>query len=241
MKLRRQLIAALFFSIGGCIMPALAQETESEEDGWSLTLGMDAVSGYWWQGLKLADASVQPSASFDYVKGDWGLSLGAWGSKSLSSPHYDELDLSAGITWKQFGLTLTDYFDFSYNLFPYNEGHSLDVGMTYTVSEALPLTLSWNGLVLGNRYGDDIPMYIQLAYDFSIWEIDMNVVAGGVPMKSEYYGTEQADFVNLGVMAGHEFDLGTFTLPVSVQYNYNPSQDDHFFGAGVGFYFSTDL
>lgn len=240
MKTDKLLLAILAMSFGGFANPLQAQEADSD-GGWSLTVGTDVVSGYWWQGLKLADASLQPSVSLDYEKGDFSLSFGAWGSKSLMSPHYNELDLSVGATWKQFGLTLTDYYDFSYGYFPYNEGHSLDVGLTYTVSEALPLTLSCNGLVLGNRYGDDLPLYIQLAYDFSIWEIDLGVVAGGVPMKSEYYETDQADFVNLGISAGHEFEFGSCTLPVSVQYNYNPSHDEHFFGGGIGFYFSTGL
>ncbi len=225
----------------GAVMPA--QMNAQESDGnWSLNAGLDAVSGYWWRGLHSADLSVQPTVSFDYEKEDWALSLGLWGTKSLSGDRYDEIDLFAEASWRNFTLSLTDYYDCS-DLFPYNLGHSLDVGLSYTVSEKFPLTLSWYSIVLGTTYEDvtDVPSYLELSYPFSISVVDFNATVGFVPMESYYYCTEKAEFNQLGLSAGHEFELGSFTLPVSVQYNYNPALDDHFCGVSVGCYFSTGL
>lgn len=237
----KELMNPLFLLVLGLVCATSQLRAEDGEEGWSLSVGVDAVSGYWWQGMKLADASLQPSVSFDYARGEVGLSMGAWASKSVSGDQYDELDLMVEATWRRFTFSVIDYYDFSQSFAPYNEGHSLDVGLSYTFSESLPLTLSAHALVLGNRYGDDVPTYVELSYPFSIWELDFNAVAGAVPMKSNYYDTSGINFVNLGLSAGHEFEVGSFVFPLTVQYNYNPEAGEHFFGAGIGCYFSVGL
>lgn len=220
---------------GGVMMLTPLHAQEAGE--WSVGAGADFVSGYWWRGFNLADGSVQPSVSVDYEKGDWSLSFGLWATQSLWGDTYKELDLSVEASWKGFTLSVTDYYDCE-TFAPFNVGHALDVGLSYTLSESIPLTLSWYSIVLGNKADDNLPSYVELSYPFSLSVIDFTAMVGFVPMDSYYYETEHADVTNLGLSAGHEFQLGDWaTLPVSVQYNYNPVLDDHFFGGGVGIYF----
>ena len=62
---------------------SIAPLSAQERGQWSLSVGADAVSHYLWRGMELGGPSLQPSAYFDYAQGDWAVSLGMWGTKSL--------------------------------------------------------------------------------------------------------------------------------------------------------------
>lgn len=203
---------------------------------WSMTVGADAVSSYLWRGLNLAGLSIQPSAYFDYEKGDWAVSMGVWGSQTLLNNEYNELDLSVEATWRNLTVSLFDYGD-DY-LVPWQEGHYLDLGLSFTLSEEVPVTFSWSSVL--NQPA--LPSYFEVAYDFSVSVVDFSVAAGVLPFASEYYENSRAGVCNLNLCAGHEFEFEHGgSLPVSAQVMCNPMRKDLFWGVSVGYYFSLDF
>ena len=203
---------------------------------WSMTVGADAVSSYLWRGLNLAGPSIQPSAYFDYEKGDWAVSMGVWGSQTLLNNEYNELDLSVEATWRNLTVSLFDYGD-DY-LVPWQEGHYLDLGLSFTLSEEVPVTFSWSSVL--NQPA--LPSYFEVAYDFSVSVVDFSLAAGVLPFASEYYENSRAGVCNLNLCAGHEFEFEHGgSLPVSAQVMCNPMRKDLFWGVSVGYYFSLDF
>ena len=236
------------FLLGGAVVAPLSAQERGE---WSMTVGGDAVSSYLWRGMSLAGPSIQPSAYFDYERGDWAVSLGVWGTKSLLKDDYNELDLSVEAAWRNLTLTVIDYGE-SYTV-PWQEGHYLDLGLSYTLSEDVPVTFSWYSIVnqtfeggvdggSGFDWAGAFPSYFEVAYDFSLSVVDFSVAVGGLPFGSEYYESEVAGISNLNLMADHEFEFEHGgTLPVSAQLMYNPMAKGFFWGVSVGYYFSLDL
>lgn len=233
------------------VAPLCAQESGD----WSMTVGADAVSHYLWRGMELGGPSVQPSAYFDYEKGDWAVSLGVWGTKSLFhnryGEHYNELDLSVEASWRNLTLSLADYAEGRY-FGPWQEGHFLDFGLSYTLSENIPVTFSWYSIINqtfegsldggGFDWASAFPSYFEVAYDFSLSAVDFSVAAGMWPYGSVYYENDGFGICNLHLSAGHEFEFNHGgTLPVSAQIMYNPAWNEFFWGLSVGYYFSLDL
>lgn len=237
--------ALLLGSVGAT--PLRAQESGD----WSMTVGADAVSHYLWRGMNLAGPSIQPSAYFDYEKGDWAVSLGVWGTKSFLKNDYNELDLSVEASWRNLTVSLTDYGEGEY-FGPWQDGHFLDFGLSYTLSENIPVTFSWYSIVNQTFEGSmdgggfdwalAFPSYFEVAYDFSLSVVDFSVAAGLLPYGSIYYENDDFGICNLNLTAGHEFEFDHGgTLPVAAQVMYNPMWGDFFWGVSVGYYFSLDL
>ena len=213
------------------VAPLCAQE----RGDWSMTVGADAVSSYLWRGMELGGPSIQPSAYFDYEKGDWAVSMGAWGSKALQKGEYNEWDLSVEATWRNITLSLANYREYYGAAF---DDNYLDLGISYTLSEDVPVTFSWYSIV--NKAG--IPSYFEVSYEFSVWEVDFSAAAGFCPFASDYYGSEGFSVYNLNLSAGHEFEFEHGgSLPVSAQVMYNPAWGEVFWGVSVGYYFSLDF
>ena len=248
MKKNNLLAIVCTLLLGGAVVAPLGAQ---ERGNWSMTVGADAVSSYLWRGMGLAGPSIQPSAYFDYERGDWAVSLGAWGTKSLLKDDYNELDFSVEASWRNLTLTVIDYGE-SYTV-PWQEGHYLDFGLSYTLSENVPITLSWYSIVnqtfeggvdggSGFDWAGAFPSYFEVAYDFSLSVVDFSVAVGGIPFASEYYESDVAGISNLNLTAGHEFEFEHGgSLPVSAQVMYNPMANDFFWGVSVGYYFSLDF
>jgi hypothetical protein len=222
-----------------------------ERGDWSMTVGADAVSSYLWRGFNMAGPSIQPSAYFDYEKGDWAVSMGAWGSKALQKGEYNEWDLSVEATWRNITLSLANYREYYGAAF---DDNYLDLGISYTLSENIPVTFSWYSIVNhldngiwdgGDRFhwADAFPSYFEVSYEFSLSVVDFTVAAGMLPLVDQYYyGNENFGVCNLNLSAGHEFEFEHGgTLPVSAQVMYNPLGKDFFWGVSVGYYFSLDF
>lgn len=236
--------ALLLGSVG--TTPLRAQESGD----WSMTVGADAVSHYLWRGMNLAGPSIQPSAYFDYERGDWAVSLGAWGTKSFLKDDYNELDLSVEASWRNLTVSLANYREYYGAEF---DDNYLDFGISLTLSEDIPATFSWYSVVnhftdgfldggSGFDFAAAFPSYFEVAYDFSISVVDFSVAAGLLPFAADYYGNEDFGPCNLHLIAGHEFELSHGgTLPVAAQVMYNPMWKDFFWGVSVGYYFSLDL
>ena len=240
-------LAILFgLLLGGSAAPLCAQESGE----WSMTVGTDAVSSYLWRGMNLAGPSIQPSVYFDYEKGDWAVSLGTWASKSFVKGDYNEWDLSIEATWRNITLSLANYREYYGAAF---DDNYLDLGVSLTLSEDIPVTFSWYSIVNhldggmwdgGNHFhwADAFPSYFEIAYDFSLAEIDFTAAAALLPFASDYYGNEEFGPCNLSITAGYEFEFDNdATLPVSAQVMYNPMWRECFWGLSVGYYFSVDL
>lgn len=252
MKKNNVLVIACALLLGMSSMTPLCAQ---ERGNWSMTVGADAVSHYLWRGMELGGPSIQPSAYFDYEKGDWAVSLGLWGTKSVFKnrygEHYNELDLSVEASWHTLTLSLSDYGEGEY-FGPWQEGHFLDLGLSWTLSENIPLTLSWYSIVNqtfegsmdggGFDWAAAFPSYVEAAYDFSVSAIDFSVAVGLWPYASPYYENEGFGVCNLNLSAGHEFEFNHGgTLPVAAQIMYNPTWDEFFWGVSVGYYFTLDF
>ena len=216
-------------------MSSVAPLCAQERGNWSMTVGADAVSSYLWRGANSAGPSIQPSAYFDYEKGDWAVSMGAWGSKSFVKGDYNEFDLSVEATWRNITLSLANYSEFYGAEF---DDNYLDLGLSYTLSEDIPVTFSWYSVL--NQPA--LPSYFEVAYDFSVSVVDFSVAAGALPFASDYYGCKGFGVCNLNLSAGHEFEFEHGgSMPVSAQVVYNPMWNDFFWGVSVGYYFSLDF
>ena len=220
-----------------------------ERGDWSMTVGADAVSSYLWRGMNSAGPSIQPSAYFDYEKGDWAVSMGAWGSKALQKGEYNEWDLSVEATWRNITLSLANYREYYGAAF---DDNYLDLGLSFTLSEEVPVTFSWYSIVnqyenaaltpSGYKWSEAFPSYFEVSYEFSVWEVDFSAAAGFCPFASDYYGSEGFSVYNLNLSAGHEFEFEHGgSLPVSAQVMYNPAWGEVFWGVSVGYYFSLDF
>ena len=233
---------------------SVAPLSAEERGDWSMTVGADAASHYLWRGMELGGPSIQPSAYFDYEKGDWAISLGLWGTKSLFKnrygEHYNEMDISVEASWRGLTLSVIDYGE-DYSA-PWNEGHYLDFGLSFTLSENIPVTFSWYSII--NQVGEGslvgggfdwqkaFPSYFEVAYDFSISVIDFSVAAGLLPFASGYYENDQWGVNNLNLSLGHEFEFEHGgSLPISGQVMYNPIHNEFFWGVSLGYYFSLDF
>ena len=250
-KFIKQTLIACALLLGVSSVAPLCAE---ERGDWSMTVGADAANTNLWRGMASGGLCLQPSAYFDYEQGDWAVSLGTWATTSMTKgrygDHYDEWDLSVEATWKGLTLSLAGYNEYYDREFG---GTFLDLGLSYTLSEDVPVTLSWysiinqtaEGGVDGGRgfdWASAFPSYFEVAYDFSVWEVDFNAAAGFCPFASDYYGSETFSMYNLNLRAGHEFEFEHGgTLPVSAQVMYNPAWDEVFWGVSVGYYFSLDF
>ena len=227
------------------VVPLCAQESGE----WSMTVGADAVSNYLWRGSSLAGPSIQPSTYFDYEKGDWAVSLGAWGTKSFLKDDYNEWDLSIEATWRNITLSLANYSEY------YGaelDDNYIDLGVSLTLSENIPITFSWYSIInqydnaalipSGYRWNKAFPSYFEVTYDFSVSVVDFTIAAGMLPFVTGYYENEDYGICNLSLYAGHEFELNdSSVLPISAQFVYNPMERAFFWGLSVGYYFSLDF
>ena len=175
--------------------------------------------------------------------------MGAWGSKALQKGEYNEWDLSVEATWRNITLSLANYCE--YYGAAYDDNY-LDLGLSFTLSENIPVTFSWYSIINqtfegsmdggGFDWQEAFPSYFEVAYDFSISVIDFSVAAGLLPFASGYYENDQWGICNLNLIIGHEFEFEHGgSLPVSAQVMYNPMSKEPFWGVSVGYYFSLDF
>jgi hypothetical protein len=221
----------------GCMY---AQESGKVE----ANLSGDLVSSYVWRGFKQAGASVQPSLSV----GCKGWSLSAWASTDIGGNGNKEVDFSLGYAARGFGIALTDYWWDGEGANRYfsrpadgNPGHLLEAGVSYALPGSFPLSLSWNTFLLGEgnkkANGDNsFSTYVEVAYPFTVKEVDFTVSAGFLPWESAVYGSEMDGFKCTSVQLGaaKEVKIGErFSLPVFAHIIANPAVEDVHFVLGI--------
>ncbi len=204
----------------------------------SVSVGADVVSRYVWRGVDFGESlSIQPALSFGYS----GFEIGAWGSYSVSADGADanENDLWASLTLagpsgSSVTATVTDYYFPGPGAtgFSYSDAHTLEVALSVTGPEALPVTL-YGGMLVRNDPDDSI--YLEASVPITlIGDADVGLVAGMVTGTSDFYGTDGASVVNLGINASRDLEISdSFAIPLSAAWIYNPEQDRAYLVMGM--------
>ena len=197
--------------------------------GQSVSIGADVVSRYVWRGVDFGESmAVQPAITF----GAGGLEFGAWGSYSISAPgaSANENDLWATYTvTAESGLSvavgITDYYFPSPDAgagFGAGAAHTVEMSLAFSGPETFPISL-FGGVLTESRV-----FYGEVGVPFAISGVDVGLQLhmGFVGGESDFYGTDEAAVVNLGVTASKDLAITqTFAVPVSVAYILNPDQD----------------
>jgi len=239
----KKFVLGLLLSIGLSMSLSISAQPESNS-GLNVELSGDIVNSYVWRGFKQTGASVQPSLSFSAQ----GFTLGAWASTSLSSDGHKEVDFYTSYEAAGFGITLTDYWwdgEGTYRYFSSPEdgnfGHMLEAGLSYTLTESFPLTLSWNTFFFGKgnkkANGDNsFSTYIELSYPFSVKDVDLSVSAGFIPWESAVYGPEIDGFKFTSIQVGASKEIkitDSFSIPLFANIIANPAVEDIHFALGI--------
>ena len=202
----------------------------------SASVGADVVSRYVWRGADFGESmSVQPALTLAFGS----LEVGAWGSYSVSASGAgaNENDLWAAYTISSpngasFTLGATDYYfpnasespDVPPSGFLVTDAHTLELSLAFSGPESFPISL-FGGML--TRNDPDNSVYLEASCPVGMAEgVEVGLVAGMVTGKSDFYGTDGAGFVNLGISASSALAItGSYAPPVSVSYVFNPAAD----------------
>lgn len=210
------------------------------QDKFEVSGGVDLVSNYVWRGMDQASgASFQPALGLSYK----GVSLGAWGSSSITDLDPQEFDITLGYSTGGFGISITDYWwagtDAPYG--HYKDSHFFEGTISYNFGEKCPLTLSWSTMFAGgdkDESGDRYySSYFSAAYDISLpKEITLTPAIGINPYKSMY--DKDFNVMDISLKAAKDIKItDNFAIPLFVQAIVSPACDHTYLVAGfnVGF------
>jgi hypothetical protein len=194
---------------------------------------------YIWRGFRVSNAPIS-DVDMHYVSKNGSFQGGFWGGAGWNG-QYREFDYYLKYTKNGFTAAIWDINNFTdypnASLFNYDIGttsHFIDVGVGYTFTKMrLPLTVSWNTIVLGRDFyqkknGDlanAYSNYVQL--DQVLWASDsynLHVfVAGGFAFgtKKNFYGNEP-NVVNTGFTLNKDLVLFNYHIPISATAMLNP-------------------
>lgn len=234
---------ALLFTLDVCAQ---------EQRGVRISGGSDLVSSYIWRGVYEAGVSLQPTLTFS--AGDF--SATAWGSVDFAATSYKEMDLTLAYVLGPVTISLADLYweggagdrslvSRNYFHFGSDSPHRVEAGLSWCVSEKVPVTLSWYTVLFGaadvDTKGDRAyATYIEAAYPFMVGSIGMKAGIGIVPWNAAgTYGIDrdlyvQNIFVNAGkrwnISRTEDMQLGIFTNLI-----WNPALEDVNFVGGISF------
>lgn len=224
--MKKQILSLLFF-----LFPFIVQAQE-------VFVNADFVSSYVWRGMKCGNAAVQPTLGVSMS----GFTLSAWGSTEFRNEN-NEIDLALEYEFKGLTLSVTNYFEQSeeepFDYFDYaahSSGHTFELGAGYTLSEKVPLTVSWYTVFAGNDYRENDKRawssYCELSYPFSVKGIDLAIEAGFTPWEGMY--ADKFNVVNIGLSATKELKITEhFALPISGKVIANPYENQIYFVFGI--------
>lgn len=223
-----------------------------ERKGVQVGGGADIVSSYIWRGVYEAGISFQPTLALSAGN----FSVTAWGSVDFASTSYKEMDLTLAYALGPVTFSLADlYWEgsaddrklISHNYFRFGSDspHRVEAGISWCVSEKVPVTLSWYTVLFGaadvNTKGERAyATYIEAAYPFSVKGIDMKAGVGIVPWNAcGTYGADRDFYVqNVFVNAGKMWDIrGARSMQLGIFTNlmWNPAMEDVNFVGGISF------
>lgn len=235
-------------AIGLLLLAAMSPPSLPAQAVPEVSVGVDLVSRYVWRGMNLGDApSVQPSIGLAFK----GWEVGTWGAYSLANEitEGDEIDFWLGYSRDlpdggSFGLVLTDYYypNGGAKLSNFQDhddedgpgAHTLEIGASFTFSEAVPITLA-GYMNVHNDAGNNV--YLQVAYPMAVGETSLDLFLGVTPGSDEnpgYYGTDAFSVLDVGLTATKEVELSDrFSLPVSGSWIVNPNLDVAYLVVGI--------
>lgn len=215
------------------------EETEEPKSKVTLTAGVDIVSSYVWRGL-MFDAAPNIQPTFDINCGNIG--GGFWGSSNFTGT-YLEPDFYIYFAKGNFVLTFMDFHAGGVDYFNYKADETMHVDelfATYTISENFPLTIMASVFVYGADKKLDDPeknnysSYLELNYNFTVNNGNIDVFMGACPMESGFYGTDGFGIVNLGIKGTAPVKISeSFTLPINIQFITNPDAELAYLVAGI--------
>ena len=205
--------------------------------------GAEAVSAYIWRGQYNGGLSLQPDLAVGFDGDHSSLRVGAWGSigasdwkfvkgKAIDADGSDpntrfipELDIY--ITANIWGVTLglTHYYYFGGTPFlnwknPVEGGAQTEMTVGYDFSTLckVPLSLSWNTMVLGDDHIEledgstkrAFSTYIEAKYDQPLpFDMTLSLAVGITPWASNVYGNEHFAVNNISarLQKAWEFDV----------------------------------
>lgn len=173
----------------------------TKESKVSFKVSADVVSSYIWRGAYNAGASIQPTLGMS--AGNFSLTV--WGSKEISDLH-KEIDITAAYSFGCVSVFVADYWwegdkfwekeDNSsakyFNLDNHDTKHRLEAGISWTISEKFPLSVTWNtmfwGLIKMAKDGkQNYSSYVELNYPFSVRQVNLTATLGLTPYESPEY------------------------------------------------------
>ena len=248
-----------------CVALDVEEDDEDEWEFW-WGAGFDLASNYMWRGFDqsyrggnktMLDPSFQPGLSLGYGK----FYIELWGNASLLSG-YKEFDMFLGFEHEDLLITIYDVFcgvgdDFNKPFFS-GENHSLTATIDYTLFDRL--RLHWATTFLhpddfiteGKRAGKRaFSSYFEVAYTQPFGDVlDMEVAAGASPWTGPFWCPTRVgnefdwdnpakgfNVTNLSLKLSHEFEMDSVTLPVELNYVYNPLTNYHYALLKAGFNF----
>ncbi|MFH2049500.1 MAG: hypothetical protein ABIJ12_08640 [bacterium] len=224
-------------------------------DKVTINSGVDFYNRYVWRGLDIANTpSLQPALSVAFS----GLEIGTWGAYTMSNEasESDEIDFWLGYTiGMENGVSLSflatdyyfpnagiDFFNFNNHdaviddTIPDQGAHTIEIGASFTGPESFPITIS-GYLNVYNDAGSNT--YFQVDYPVKVGETELGLfigATGGSKDNPGYYGSDEFDFINLGVTASREIKVSeTFSIPFNVSFIVNPNDEISHLVVGLSF------
>lgn len=220
------------------------------QSNFNVNLGADLYNRYVWRGMDIANTpSLQPTLS----AGFYGFELGAWGAYTLSNQASSDDEIDFWMSYSRaVGTSLsvkaivTDYYYPNHgirigNFNNYNDpdgagAHTIEIGLSITGPENIPVTLS-GYINVYNEEGSNV--YFQLDYPVAVGEYTLNFTLGGTPGsedKPDYYGTDNLQIINIAVSSSKDLKVSNdFTLPVTAAFILNPNKEIAYLLFGLGF------
>ena len=191
--------------------------------GFTYSLQATLNTTYIWRGLYVGGLNIQPEASVGYG----GAYVSVWGNIGATTWTFagflPEIDISVGFARWGLNASVTYIHLFNRPFFDFSNrpdgGNTLEVGVRYTVSSKLPLSVYWATRVAAsdgylNEAGDTIrpySTYIELSYTHHFpYDISLRGAVGITPWRSLYTGYQRGFAVqNIEVRLAKEWSLST--------------------------------
>ncbi len=237
----------LLVVVSSLLMMLSANQVCAEESDFGYSFGADIVSSYVYRGSTCSDGmAIQPGAEVSFK----GLAFGVWASSDMDGetttgvPSEADIYLSYSIGGLSVGVTHFYYFN---DTEFFGDLTQTEAMLSYTISDELPLSLSWYTMVGGSdKYIEDaeekraFSSYVELGYSHSLpHDVSISYAVGVSPWKSVYSGfTEDVIVPNVSVRLDYELALGDVcTMGTFLQPTYNTFNSSFSCVLGCGFWF----
>lgn len=195
-----------------------------------IRFGAAGVSRYVWRGHDFGDSpSMQPY--LEYSKG--GLTIGTLAAYPFTSDiGVNEHDVYASYAFGSLEMGVTDYF------FPDGADYfDYDSDGNHVIESYVSYSGQVSFLIAANVLNDpEHSVYFELGYSMKVDDLDIALFTGGTTGSSEWYGTEGAGLLSVGLTATKEVPVTSeFSLPLFVSYILNPNAQKTYLVFGISF------